>query len=255
MDTRAAKYVLLALLLLSQVSLSQQLKVCYRIYYLFFPVADNCAEYKIDGNELIVEAFAKTVVLGKLVKPIHNWGVAISELDTLKPKKFLFYQREGSFKRDHTYSFYDGLVKVRITKYKKNSDKVERVIERLLKVGECVDPFTASVAIYRSIPTKKEGRVEVFYDGRKQRVDYRLAGEERIDTDLGEFNTWKVELSPKIATKGLLRPKGKWVLWIDKERRVPVKLKVSFVIGTAVGEIYKLEGNEHLLGDSLVNLK
>ncbi len=220
---------------------------------MFFPVAENCMKYKIQDKELIVEASAKTVVIGKLVKPIHNWGVAVSNASTLKTKEFLFYQREGNFKRDHVYKFYDGLVKVKITKYRKNSDKIERVLEKIVSVGDYVDPFTASIAIYKHIPYKKEGRIKVFYDGKRQSIDYRLVGEERVKTDLGKFNTWKVELFPNISTRGLLKPKGRWFIWIDKKRKIPVKLKISFVIGTAVGLIYKLKGYEQLFSEDLID--
>ncbi len=247
MDRRATKLVFLISLVLSSLSFSKELEVCYRIYYLFFPVAENCVKYRVKGEELIVEAFAKTVVLGKIVKPIHNWGVAVSDVKSLKTKEFLFYQREGTFKRDHEYKFYGELVKVRIVKYRKDSDKVERVWERIFRVGDYyVDPFTASAVIYRDILKRSEGRVKIFYDGRKQEVKYRLLGEEKISTELGRFDTWKVELRPNISTRGLLKPRGRWLMWVDKRTRVPVKLKISFVIGTATGVVYKLKGDREL---------
>jgi hypothetical protein len=227
------------------------LEVCYRIYYLFFPVAENCATYKAKGKELIIEASAKTVVLGKIVKPIHNWGVAISDLASLKPKEFIFYQREGSFKRDHLYKFYGSVVRTKIIKYRKKTDKVERVFEKVFWLGDkYVDPFTASAVIYKSIPEKKEGLVRIFYDGRGQSVEYKLVGEERVRTELGNFATWKVELTPNITTRGLLSPKGRWYIWIDKNSKIPVKLKVTFTIGTATGLIYKLKGNRDIFTDA-----
>jgi len=60
------------------------------------------------------------------------------------------------------------------------------------------------------------------------------------------YSTWKVLLIPEIETKGLLKPKGKWLVWVDKETNIPVKLSIKFTIGSADVVLEKSEGDLNL---------
>jgi len=61
------------------------------------------------------------------------------------------------------------------------------------------------------------------------------------------YDTWKVLLVPKVETKGLLKPKGKWFIWVDKETNIPVKLRINFTIGSVTAYLKKLEGDVNFL--------
>ncbi|MFN3471084.1 MAG: DUF3108 domain-containing protein, partial [Aquificaceae bacterium] len=75
-----------------------------------------------------------------------------------------------------------------------------------------------------------------------------------IQTPLGEFKARKVEVYPNIETKGLLKPKGLWYLWIDEETNIPVRMELKFVIGSASARIERIEGDKNLLKD-IFNVK
>ena len=234
---------LLILLLLPFTSLSKELVTCYTIYFLVFPVAESCVTYVVEGSKTIIRSWAKTVVVGKLVKRVNSWGEA--ELIGLKPLTFQLFQREGTFKRDHTYVFDERGVLYRIVKYKEKGKEVrEGFFESSVLL---VDPFTASFLVYIDTPNFVESTLQLFYDAKVQYVSYRTVGEEIIDVFDKKYNTWKVVLIPRIETRGVLKPKGRWILWIDKETLVPVRLKIGFTIGSVYVYIKKIKGDRDLL--------
>jgi len=59
-------FILLLLLPLSL--LAKELTLCYKAYYAFFPVAQTCITYKLQGEDLVVSSYAKTINVGGFVK-------------------------------------------------------------------------------------------------------------------------------------------------------------------------------------------
>ena len=78
-------------------------------------------------------------------------------------------------------------------------------------------------------------------------MPYSEKGIEVVETPLGEFKARKIEVYPNIETKGLLKPKGLWYLWIDEETNVPVRMDLKFVIGSASARLERIEGDRYLL--------
>jgi hypothetical protein len=233
---------LLVILLLSLSSLSRELETCYRIYFWFLPVAKSCVNYSIQGDTLRIKSWAKTIVIGRLVKRVNSWGEAV--LVDLKPRSFLLFQREGTFIRDHTYLFEERGIRYRIVRYKGKEEKVkEGFFESSVYL---FDPFSTSLLVYIDTPNFEGGTVNMFYDEKIQNVYYRTIGEEDITLSGVRYSTWKVLLIPEIETKGILKPKGKWLVWVDKETNVPVKLKIGFTIGSAVVVLDTMKGDRKL---------
>ena len=222
---------------------AKELETCYRVYFWFFPVAESCVLYSKKGEELKIKSWAKTVVVGRIAKPVNSWGEAT--LFRLRPKSFSLYQREGSLIRDHLYLFGEKGVEYRIVKYKERKKSVK---EGFFKSSVYLfDPFSTSLLVYLDTPNFKGGTIMIFYDGKVQSVDYRTIGEEKVDVMKRVYYTWKVLLVPKIDTKGMLKPKGKWYIWVDKETSIPVMLRVGFTIGNASIYLRDLRGDRNLI--------
>ncbi len=234
---------LLILLILPLTVLSKELTTCYSIYFLVFPVAESCVTYVYKGSKIAIKSWAKTVVVGRLVKRVNSWGEA--EIIGLRPITFRLFQREGNFKRDHSYVFGNEGVIYRIIRYKKEGKEVKEGVYESTVV--LVDPFTASLLVYIDTPNFVDSTIPIFYDAKVQQIIYRTVGEERVDVFDRTYDTWKVILIPKIETEGVLKPKGKWVLWIDKKTLIPVRLKIGFTIGSAHVYLKKIRGDRDLL--------
>ncbi|WP_340694624.1 DUF3108 domain-containing protein [Hydrogenobacter thermophilus] len=241
------KKALLFLILLPLLSLAEELTACYRAYFFFLPVAETCITYEDKGTDLYVSSTVKTINVGKLVKRVYNRGQAIIEKNPLSPINFKYYQEEGEFKRYQEYVFKNGKIYVKEIKYKKLSDEVERSEDKVYQYSNYVEPYTASLLLYRDSAIKSYGTILMFYDDKDYVLPYSVIKREYTETPAGIFNTRVVEVYPNINTKGLLKPKGKWYLWLDEETYIPVKMQLSFVIGSTEAILTKVEGDTQLL--------
>ncbi|MDQ7082907.1 MAG: DUF3108 domain-containing protein [Aquificota bacterium] len=235
--------LLFLILLLPTLILSRELETCYRVYFWFLPVAESCVEYSKKGKTVRIRSWAKTVVVGRLVKRVNSWGEAT--LIDLRPSTFSLYQREGSYIRDHIYIFEKRGISYRIVRYKRDKKEVkEGFYESSVYL---FDPFSTSFMVYIDTPNYRGGFIKVFYDGKEQSVRYRTMGEEKVEVLGRVYRTWKVVLLPDIETKGLLKPRGEWHIWVDKDTNIPVKLRVKFTIGSADILLSRMKGYRKLL--------
>ncbi|MDQ7038091.1 MAG: DUF3108 domain-containing protein [Aquificota bacterium] len=233
------------LLIFPAIVLSRELITCYSIYFLFLPVAESCVTYRYEGSKLLIRSWVKTVVVGRIVKRVNSWGEA--EIIGFKPLTFELFQREGDFKRDHRYVFDERGVLYRIVKYGREGRKVEEGF--LSSSIILVDPFTASFMVYTDTPNFVKSTIPLFYDAKVQHIDYRTVGEEKVEIFGKIYDTWKVVLIPRIETRGVLKPKGRWILWVDKRTLIPVRLKIGFTVGSVHVYLKKVKGDERLLPD------
>jgi len=224
---------------------SATLETCYRVFFIFLPVAESCVKYSRNGEEIRIIPWARTIAVGSLVKRVNNRGESL--LIHLKPRLFVFLQREGPYIRDHRYVFGEDGVRYSIVRYRKGKEEKE---EGFYASGEILyDPFSASLLIYLNTPSREGGSISLFYDGKVRKVTYRTVGEEEVEVFGRTYRTWKVVFNPEMETKGLLKPRGLWYAWIDKETNIPVRLKVSFTIGSAYIYLEKVKGRSGLLRD------
>ncbi|MCS6998992.1 MAG: DUF3108 domain-containing protein [Aquificaceae bacterium] len=236
--------VLLAFLSFSSAG---ELKACYRAYLVFLPVAETCIDYKRETHLLRMESFVRTINVGKVVKRVYNKGGARIDLPEIRPRYFFYHQEEGEFKRYQEYRFENGKIKVKEVQYVKLSEEVERKEEKEYEYKGFVDPYTASLLLYKDSARVEQGTVKMFYDDKEYWLPYSVKGRERVETPVGIFTTRKIEIHPNVETKGLLKPKGVWHLWVDEETNLPVKMELRFVVGSASARLEKLEGDRKLL--------
>ncbi len=246
---RGLKGLLLLTFFLPLLSLAQELTACYKAYFTFFPVAQTCITYIVNGKSVYVKSFVRTVNVGKLVKRVYNTGSAQMVLNhALEPKLFKYNQEEGSFKRYQEYRFNNGRIHVKRVRYVDLTDEVKKVSENTYDYRDAPDPYTASLLLYKATYNTNSGSISMFYDEDYYKIPYAVVKRsEPLELSLGSFRTRIVEVQPNIQTQGLLRPRGNWRLWIDEETQLPVKMQLSFVIGSVRAELYKVEGDPKVL--------
>jgi len=237
----------LLLLLLPLSLLAKELTLCYKAYYAFFPVAQTCITYKLQGEDLVVSSYAKTINVGGLVKRVYNHGHAVISAKNLMPKEFFYHQEEGEFKRRQHYIFKNSKIYVKETHYVELTDKVEREEERVYSFDGYPDPYTASFVLYKNSIRNGEGIIKMFYDDRKYHIPYKVVREEEIKVPAGNYYARVVDVSPNVETKGLLRPKGRWKLWIEKDNLFPVRMQLFFVLGSVRAILEEVKGDKELL--------
>jgi len=74
-----------------------------------------------------------------------------------------------------------------------------------------------------------------------------VAGEEEIKVPAGNYYARVVDVSPNVETRGLLRPKGRWKLWIEKDNLFPVRMQLFFVLGSVRALLEEVKGDRELL--------
>jgi hypothetical protein len=228
----------------------EELKTCYKAYFIFFPIAQICIGYKKDGENFVISSLAKTLSFGNIVKKVHNFGWSIIDLQELKPKKFFYHQDEIGFRRDQYYIFKGNKIYVKKVIYARK-EKTEEFGE-FLNDG-FVDPHTASLILYKEATKYENGILKIFYEDKYYYISYNLVGEEIVSSRLGNFKSKIVEVGADVETKGPIKPKEKWLVWLDKENLFPVKMQLNFTLGSLKVEIEKIEGDASLLKKVLLN--
>lgn len=178
---------------------------------------------------------------------MYNYGYAIISAKNLMPKEFFYHQEEGEFKRKQHYIFKNSRIYVKETHYVKLTDKVEREEERVYPFDGYPDPYTASLVLYKNSIQNGEGVIKMFYDDRKYHIPYKVVGEEEIKVPAGNYYARVVDVTPNVETKGLLRPKGRWKLWIEKDNLFPVRMQLFFVLGSVRALLEEVKGDRELL--------
>lgn len=199
---------------------------------LIFKVGESCIEYKEDGDNINVTSFMRTVNIGSLARRVEDKGEAIIDKKGLKPISFKFHQEEGRFKRYQEYQFLEGKIFVREIKFKKLTDNIEKDEKKVYVSKEYGDPYTVALHLFTNVASNRKGVLKLFYDDKFYNIPYTVLKEETISVSSTKYDTYKVLVKPYIQGRGLLKPKGDWILWIDKSSRMPVKMSVGFIIGS-----------------------
>jgi len=219
-------YILILLLGISFHSFSKGLeyKACYRGYYFFIPVIENCIQYSENGNDALFKTTVKTIGVLRLLKNVEYRGFSV--MKSQRSEKFEFYQKEKNLEVVYRYVFHKGFVETE--KRKKNRNKVFIDKKRIYLDEKYQDVFTASVSMFKNFKNKKKGKMFIFYDGKTYTIPYYLKDEDRIKVGKVEYNSYRVILKPNIRGEGLLKTRGKWIVWIDKRTGFPIKVKAVF---------------------------
>ncbi|RUM29522.1 MAG: hypothetical protein DSY42_06370 [Aquifex sp.] len=234
---RLAFILLLLFFSFSSVLYSNTLEICHRAYYVFFPVAYHCNRYEVNEKELKIIGYSKTTGLGNIFGRIEIKGEARGNLH-LQSEVFRLHLHVRGKEKVHYYEFRKNSVFYQI--------EAGKLIEGVKEIENPIDPFMAGLIVYIT-SSVSEKELRFFYDGRVQKVRYKVLGEEILEWKGKKWNTYKILVVPEVKTTGLLAPRGKWYIWIDKEYLFPVRLRISFVIGFVNAWIESTSGNINLL--------
>jgi len=211
---------------------AETLKTCYTGYYFFIPLIRDCITYNLSEGKVYAHAFSTSI--GSIFKKVEYKGYSLYDKKTLNSRYFYFLQFEGKLRMIHEYKFNNNFIYFSKQIYRRKDKKyrLEKLIKRKYPLKGYLDPFTASIYLYKKIEGKKKGNLKIFYDGKGYTVPFKVIKEENIYLDGRIYKTLKIFLHPEFKTKGLLRPTGDWFLWIDKKLSIPVKMELSFTIGS-----------------------
>ncbi len=197
---------------------------CYKGYYFFIPVIKNCISYdEIDGKGKFTTN-VKTIGILKAFKDIKYTGIALSKNNF--SERFFFIQRERDFSVEYWYEFRENLIFS--NKTVKKGGNIKRFSKVIDNKDRYLDPFTASVLLFKNFKTRKEGFMKIFFNGKKYKIPYRLSGKEIIKAGKRQYRCYVVLVEPDLKGEGLLKIKGQWKLWIDEKTGFPVKVKAVF---------------------------
>ncbi|MCX7990996.1 MAG: DUF3108 domain-containing protein [Proteobacteria bacterium] len=233
--------LLISLGFFTNTSPANAITLCYDIEIFIFKVGESCISYKDMDDEILTESFMRTVNIGSVAKRVNDKGYAIANRDGLKPKKFVFYQEEGNFKRYQSYDFEEGKIKVRETKYKGLTDEIENDENKTYQYKGQRDPYTLALFLFKEVFKSQSGNLSLFYDDKSYLIPYQVLKDELVKIKDKKYDTKQVLIKPEIKGKGLLRPKGNWYIWVDKKTQLPVKMSVGFIIGSVDVVLAKME--------------
>jgi len=233
---------MILLLLLISLAFPRSLELCYKAYYFIFPVGYSCNTYELKKDKILLTGFSESKFLGSLIGKVEVRGKSISTLK-MESLYFKLFLKAGKRERYHEYVFLGKEVEYLISM---KGGKGEKHLKGRLTLKNPVDPYLASLIVILTASEEKKV-LDFFYDRRNQKVVYRVVGREILERLGREWRTLKVEAIPYVKTSGLLTPKGKWYLWIDEALLIPVRMKVSFNLGSANVWLDSVKGELKLL--------
>ncbi len=231
----------------SSTSLSSTITACYDVNVFFLRVGESCITYKIDNKILKINSYMRTVNIGTLAKRIYDYGSSELVIEKISPKKFTFYQEEGTFKRYQEYNFKENKIYVIERKYKKLTDDIEKEERKIYSRSDELDPYSAALFLFKNFQISPEGVIPIFYDDKFYKIPWKTLGEIFIKTPLGEVKVQKLLIKPYIKGKGLLQPKGDWLLYIDKTSLLPIRMEIGFIIGSVKVDLVSINGDLNLI--------
>ncbi len=231
--------ILLLILLLPSLLFAEHIKLCFKAYYFIFPVGYSCLKVHKDRKGVLrIRGEARSVFLGSLLGGIEITSRSKADF-SLRSKRFLLRIKEGKNLEIHIYEFVGNSVKYEIRLRK---GKVLKVVKGKIKVERPLDPLSLSLYILL-IASKLKKKCTFFYGGKIQSVSFRMVGRENLERLNRNWNTLKIRVVPKVRTSSFLKPKGVWFVWIDEKLRIPIRIKVSFTLGSANLWLDSIEGN------------
>lgn len=125
-------------------------------------------------------------------------------------------------------------------------DPVKRKVKRSADTSVTIDGLEHSImsAFYlvRSLPLKvgETSRFSAVSGKKRYELKVIVHGRESIETDLGTFNTIKVE--PVLDGDGIFNSSGRIFIWLtDDEKRIPVLMQCEIKLGSIKAKIIKIQ--------------
>jgi len=216
----------------------------YRISYFGIPAGyaefSFLGEEKEKGKELYhIRARFWTSGLVKIFKEIHDEFHYFMDKNTLYPYKMIVKQRESKRKVDKVV-YYDQATGV-MSHFSMKGKK----LKEYRAVPGIFEPVTLAYYM-RSLNLSRGIRNIRVYGGKKvYLVEVKPLGKEKVKTDLGIFDTLKVD--PIMRYKGKVKKNREITAWlIDDGSNIPLLVHAKLKVGTLTGNLIQLSrGSDH----------
>jgi Protein of unknown function (DUF3108) len=184
----------------------------------------------------------KTSKMFSLFYAVDDTAETYVDYDSLAPMTYTLEGRESA-QRKEVRCFFDW--------QKREATFWEKVIkkddgEKKRKVVWAIDPFTQNVisALYYlrtfQLTPKKQLQFRVSDDGKNYIFHGDVLRREKLQTDIGEFNT--VVVQPTFQLEGQFKPTGDIFMWFtDDDRKLPVRIEAKIKIGTLVAKLKSIQ--------------
>lgn len=183
---------------------------CYRIVFTVNSLPSFSWIYKVeDRYETVLDA-----------KGIFPW-------------RFIQHVREGGYRTDFSADFdqLDGIATTR--------DSTYRIPPYVLDVVSAFY-YVRTMDFSQSRPGQKY-MLHNFFKDSTYVLAVKFLGRQQVSVDAGVFKTIVIE--PLIQEGGLFKSKGRVLIWLtDDERKIPVKVSTSIVVGSIEAELREYHG-------------
>ncbi len=194
----------------------------FQLTWIGIRVGSGVLELRRNGATRKFSSLARSTEWVSRLYPVNNYAFTDIEDDGL-PRHYENIQREGRY-RSHKEAFFDD---GRIRYLDHISGKTFES-ETEVRYHDVLSAFLASRRL--ELLPGKSVHLDIFDDGKAQRVEIRVLGRETIETALGTMNT--VVIEPVLASDGLFRHRGPMRIWLSEdERRLPVRLEARVLLG------------------------
>lgn len=220
----------------------------------FFPVPFGPGEtlqytiawLKVEGGEMTLTTTRETTPDGVPVHRIALKAVSNEYVDKFYPVRDLYetwvdardfqplrfekHAREGRYESDEVEEF-------------DLSRHVGSWREDKTQLPERVQDIISSFYFLRTQPLSAGKRIDVdmYSRGKIYKISATVLAKEKVETEAGTFETWKVQPAMRESESAEDRNKGKLFLWFsDDARRLPVMAKTIIPIGSVTARLKKV---------------
>ncbi len=182
----------------------------------------------------------------KVVDPLYRMRDYFREdfrIDSWRPDQIYILQHEKT-RQDTWRASFDRSAKL-VTAIKTN--RAGRVWERRFSGGEPWGPFSgAMMALSQPLTPANNYIFDVFSGGNRYVFGFEVLGRESITTDLGTFDTLKIEPSVIWLSQGDFRQDAtETVIWVTNDaKHLPIRIESAVYIGSVRADLTKIvKGN------------
>ncbi len=215
-------------------------RLTYNVNWLWFDagrVVLHIPDIVNDGDRRLMRFTMRTTstnVIAKIFK-MDDFFESYWDMENRIPKKLVVKIRESHTKKDKVIEFDQETRQATVT----IDDKEPEVKE----LDPRAQDFLSSGHFARTQPLvpKTEINFPVFEDNKNYNAVIKVIKKERIEIMGGLLDT--VMIIPKIKYEGAFQSRGTLYVWMtDDEYKIPVKFKMSIIVGTMVATLTSAEG-------------
>ena len=198
---------------------------------------NNRPHYKID-------VFGKTKGAATIFGRVNdNWGTYL-DTNTIHPSVFYQHIEEGKYRKHEKVSFDQKNKKALVEVFEKDNRTLKSVKEYDLpgQIQDIVSGFYYLRTLdLENLEPGETVLIRGFFDKEIYNIKLIYEGIERIDTEIGEKETYI--FSPQIPKNKLFRGDYPVKIWVTKDQnKIPVKIKANLFLGSLNFDIINAKG-------------